>query len=166
MAKLTNRQQAFAREYLVDLNATQAAIRAGYAPKSAKVTGARLLTNANVSAAVQAAMDERAERTELTADYVLDGIRETIERCQQVAPILDRQGNPVFVETPNGEVAPAFAFDAKNVLRGFELLGKHLKLFTERHEHSGPNGGPIQVSDTEASARVAALLKVAEQRRG
>ena len=53
---LTPRQAAFVGEYLIDLNATQAAVRAGYSPHSATVEGARLLANAKVAAAVQEAM--------------------------------------------------------------------------------------------------------------
>jgi phage terminase small subunit len=71
MSKLTAKQQAFVKEYLVDLNATQAAIRAGYAEKSATVEGARLLANAKVAEAVSVAQQARSERTEITADMVL-----------------------------------------------------------------------------------------------
>lgn len=69
--ELTPKQRAFVREYLIDLNATQAAIRAGYAEKSASVEGARLLANAKVKAAVVGAMKLRADRTEITSDMVL-----------------------------------------------------------------------------------------------
>lgn len=119
---LTARQQSFIKEYLVDLNGAQAAIRAGYSPKAAKEHAARLLTNANLAHAVQAEMDKRSERTEVTADYVLKTITSTIARCQT-----DEDFNP------------------QAILKGAELLGKHLKLFTEKHEHSGPNGQPIQI---------------------
>lgn len=69
--ELTAKQRAFVREYLIDLNASQAALRAGYSEKSAHVEGTRLLKNAKVAAAVSAAMDLRAKRTEVTADRVL-----------------------------------------------------------------------------------------------
>ena len=68
---LTPKQQRFVDEYLIDLNATQAAIRAGYSARSAAVEGARLLTNAKVGAAVAAAQSARATRTQITADAVL-----------------------------------------------------------------------------------------------
>ena len=72
MAKvLTPKQQRFVEEYLIDLNATQAAIRAGYSEKTANEQASRLLANVNVSAAVQAAMQERSKRTEITQDEVL-----------------------------------------------------------------------------------------------
>lgn len=68
---MTPKQAAFVREYLVDLNATQAAIRASYSAKTAEQQGSRLLGNVEVAAAIAAAQRERSERTEITADRVL-----------------------------------------------------------------------------------------------
>lgn len=134
---LTAKQQMFVKEYLVDLNATQAAIRAGYSAKTARQIGDENLSKPDIAAAIQEAMDKRSERTEITADYVLTTIQETIERCKQAKQVLDRKGEPVLVETPDGKEAPAYVFDASAVLKGAELLGKHLKLFTDKMEHSG-----------------------------
>ncbi len=84
---LTARQERFVDEYLVDLNATQAAIRAGYSAKSAHVEGSRLLTNAKVAAAISAAKRERSEATKIDAEYVLRKLHQIIERClQEVKP--------------------------------------------------------------------------------
>ena len=68
---LTGRQRRFVEEYLIDLNATKAAERAGYAPKHATSTASRLLKRTAVAEAVRLAMDERAKRTQITADRVL-----------------------------------------------------------------------------------------------
>lgn len=68
---LTAKQQRFVDEYLIDLNATQAAIRAGYSKKTAQVQSARLLSNVMVSAAVAKGMKSRATRTGITQDMVL-----------------------------------------------------------------------------------------------
>lgn len=68
---LTAKQQRFVEEYLVDLNATQAAIRAGYSPKTAKQQGQRLLTNVDITTAIEAAKAARSSRTQITADNVL-----------------------------------------------------------------------------------------------
>ena len=149
MKKLTPKQQRFVAEYLIDLNATQAAIRAGYAKKSADVEGSRLLVNAKVSAAVATAQAKRSERTEIDADYVLASIVDTMERCKQAEPVRYQNGDQVYVDTPDGEIAPAYKFDAGAVLRGAELLGRHLAMFTDNFRHAGKDGGPIQTEVRE-----------------
>lgn len=131
---LTPKQAAFVIEYLKDLNGTQAAIRAGYSERTANEQASRLLANVNIATAVQKAMDERSERTKIDADFVLEGIKRVTQRCEQAEPVLDREGNPT------GE----YKFEASAALKGYELLGKHLKLFTEKSEVSGPNGAPVQ----------------------
>lgn len=72
MAKLTPKQQAFIREYLVDLNATAAAKRAGYSEKTAYRTGADNLKKPQIAAALEKALAERAKRLEVTADRVVE----------------------------------------------------------------------------------------------
>lgn len=127
---LTAKQALFVKEYLVDLNGTQAAIRAGYSEKTARQIADENLSKPDIQAAVQQAMDKRAQKVEITAEYVLTTIKNTIERCSQAEPVLDRDG------TPTGE----YRFDSTAVLKGAELLGKHLKLFTEKTEVSNPDG--------------------------
>jgi len=139
-AELTARQSRFVDEYILDLNATQAAIRAGYAERSAEVTASRLLSNAKVSSAIQERMNRRSERTQIDADFVLNGIAHNIARCEQGAPVLDRNGDPVMTKTPDGELAPAWRYDATNALKGYELLGKHLKMFTDKVDHTSSDG--------------------------
>jgi phage terminase small subunit len=144
MAKeLTAKQRLFVAEYLTDLNATRAAIAAGYSEKTANEQGSRLLANVKVSAEIGRQTDKRLKKLDISAEYVLQGIRETIERCRQSAPVLDRKGKPVYAETEDGDEAVAYTFQALPALKGYELLGKHLKLFTDRAELTGPNGGPI-----------------------
>ena len=134
---LTEKQRRFAEEYLKDTNATQAYQRAGYSAKkesTAHVNSSRLLHNAKVRAYIQHLMDERSQRTAITSDYVLEGIKEATERCMQHKPVLEYdKGLQEYVET--GE----YQFDSRGAFKGYELLGKHLKLFTESHEvqHSG-----------------------------
>ena len=109
MNKLTAKQERFVAEYLIDLNATQAAIRAGYSVKTASETGYENLRKPQIAAAIAAGQAERSERTEITQDYVLTVIMDTIERCQQPA-----DHNPTAV------------------LKGAELLGRHLAMFTDK----------------------------------
>jgi len=159
--QLTPQQSRFVDEYLIDLNATQAAIRAGYSEKTAKQQGQRLLTNVYVQEAIQERMKYREERTQITQDFVLHGIAKNIKRCEQASPVVDRNGEPVMVETETGEIAPAYKYDATNALKGYELLGKHLKLFTDKVDHSSEDGSmsPQNVSDEELDARIAELAK-------
>lgn len=135
---MTPKQELFVKEYLVDLNATQAAIRAGYSAKTAYSIGEENLRKPEIAEAVKKAMDERAKKIEITQDYVLKTIVETIERCkQEIEPIYQGTGeNRIFT----GE----FKFDSQAVLKGSELLGKHLKMFTDKVEQTGANGGAIQ----------------------
>lgn len=74
MSTLTPKQAQFVREYLIDLNATQAAIRAGYSANGADTAGPRLLENPDVKAAIDCAKLQRSERTEITSDRVLEEI--------------------------------------------------------------------------------------------
>ena len=134
---LTPKQKMFAAEYLIDLNATQAAIRAGYSAKTAQEQSSRLLSNVMVQHLIQEGMDKRAEKVNVTSEYVLSTIVDTIERCRQAKPVFDKKGEPLLVEGADGEFAQAYVFDAGAVLKGSELLGKHLKLFTDKTEVSG-----------------------------
>jgi phage terminase small subunit len=90
VSELTKREAIFVREYLIDLNGTQAAIRTGYAAHSAAVTGSRLLSNANVAAAIAAALEDRAERTQVNADWVLK--RLAAEADADIADLYDDSG--------------------------------------------------------------------------
>jgi phage terminase small subunit len=137
MASLNEKQKRFCEEYLIDLNATQAAIRAGYSEKTAKEIGCENLTKPNIQEYVQSLLEERSKRTEIDADYVLYGIKEVVERCIQAEPVLmDGQ--------PTGE----YRFEHTGALKGYELLGKHLKLFTEKVDHTSSDGSMRPASIT------------------
>lgn len=123
MANLTPKQQRFVEEYLIDLNATQAAIRAGYSEKTAQEQSSRLLSNVMVQEAVQKAKNKLSERTELTVDMVVQGL---LKEAQDYA-----EGS-----TQSARVS------------AWAHLGKHLGMFKDKIEHSGPNGGDINVTIT------------------
>ncbi len=75
MSDLTPKQARFVEEYLLDLNATQAAIRAGYSARNADKIGSELLGKTRVAEAVKAAQQARTERTEITQDEVSQGLK-------------------------------------------------------------------------------------------
>ncbi len=110
-------------EYLVDLNGTQAAIRAGYSVKAAHVTGSRLLTNAKVAAAISAAKQERSEETKIDAEYVLRKLHQVVERClQEVRPALHAKTRQPMKDKDGNTL---FTFNAAGANQALALLGKH-----------------------------------------
>ena len=140
MANLTHKQQRFVEEYLIDLNATQAAIRSGYSEKTARSIGQRLLTNVDIQKATQEAQNKLSERTGITQEYVLSNIQKVIERCMQQEAVQARDGSPLLVEGPEGDLACLFEFKETGALKGLELLGRHLGLFVDKVQHTGANG--------------------------
>lgn len=117
---MTPKQEAFVREYLIDLNATQAAIRAGYSAHTANEQGARLLANVSVRSALDEAMRERAERTQITADRVL----QELARVAFFDPrrLLKPDGQPIPVNELDSETAAALV--GMDVHEEFEGSGK------------------------------------------
>lgn len=130
--ELTARQEQFCKEYVVDFNASQAAIRAGYSKNAAGAEASRLLKNVKVAARCRELITKRAKRCEVNADYVIGKIQETIERCSQAEPVEEFDHElKEYVKT--GE----FKFEHSGVLKGCELLGKHLGLFQDKVHHTG-----------------------------
>ncbi len=132
--KMTPQQEEFCRRYVIHLKVAQAAREAGYSHDTAGVQGSRLLGMPEVQEFITKLMDERSERTAITADYVLTTIKTTIERCLQAEPVTEWD-NEAKEMVPTGE----WKFEHSGVLKGCELLGRHLKLFTDKIEHSGTN---------------------------
>ena len=113
------------------------AIHPTVSKKGAEARGSEYLNHWYTQEYLKEKTDAVAASADITQEYVLTTIRNTIERCSQAKPVIDKAGNPVMVETEDGQLAPAYTFDAANVLRGAELLGKNLKLWTDKTEHSG-----------------------------
>lgn len=139
---LTEKQAEFVRQYLVDLNAKQAAIRAGYSAKTAEQQGSRLLGYAKVLAAIEAAKGERVERTQITQDWVLERLVENVERAMQAEPVYDHEGEPTGEYRYAGNVAN----------KALELIAKHLGMFTEKVEHKIE--GPAEMTAAEIWTRL------------
>jgi phage terminase small subunit len=157
---LTPLQERFCQEYVVDVNGTQAAIRAGYSDnvKAASVQAARLLVNARVVSKIQTLMKARSRRTELTADRILREIMKIA--FSDLSQAFDDEGNLLKIKDMPRSIRCAIAgIDTEEMFEGYgdertwtgyskklklwdknkalELLGKHLKLFTDKVEHSG-----------------------------
>lgn len=142
---LTPKQAMFVKEYLIDLNGTQAAIRAGYSEKTAQEQSSRLLSNVIVKAAIDSALQERQERTEINADWVLKQAVKLHERCmQEVEPLTDKKGNHIHSE----DGRPLYVFNAAGAAKALELAGKHVvvQAFNEKISLSSPKGGPVEVT--------------------
>lgn len=115
---LTEKQKRFVQEYLVDLNATKAAIRAGYSAKRASELGYQLLHKTTVQAAIDKALKERSKRTEVTQDYVITKLKE----------ICDKEASDM-TESP---------LRYSNQLKALELLGKHVGAFEGKKNEQEP----------------------------
>lgn len=187
VGELTPKQQRFVDEYLIDLNATQAAIRAGYSEKTAQAQGSRLLSNVMVAEAIAAAQVTRSERTRIDADWVLE--RLAAEATADVLdiytedgalkplsewPLIWRQGLVAGLESDeeyedevvdgekvgrivSGRLAKVKLSDR---IKRIELIGKHINVqaFSERKELTG-RMEVTDISDVERKQRLRAILR-------
>ena len=162
MAELKNRRhECFVQEYLLDLNQTQAYLRAGYKVKDAETAGtmaSRLMANAKVRARVEELMAERSRRTGVNADRV---VRELARLAFVNAPdVIDIASatiredatkedtaaiQSVKVKTVNGEEFDSIEREIKltDKVKALELLGKHLGMFTDKLQVAGGLGVTI-----------------------
>jgi phage terminase small subunit len=155
MAKLTAKQEIFVQEYLIDLNATQAAVRAGYSTETATEQGSRLLTNVKVRARIDTALAERSRRTGINQDRVLRELARIgffkapdavdMKEATLKGDISDDDAAVIAsvrvkkIPTADGEgVEREIKFADK--LKALELLGKHLGMFTENINITGEMG--------------------------
>ena len=156
---LTAKQAAFVREYLIDLNATQAAIRAGYSKRTAGQIGEENLRKPEIAAELKKAMDERAARTEITADRVLAelakigfaDIRKVFTPGGGLLPPSDMDDETAAsvasvevvtkrlpgTDGEEAEVEYVHKIKAWDKLGALTQLGRHLGLFSDKVEHSG-----------------------------
>lgn len=147
MAKLTAKQKKFVEEYLIDLNATQAAIRAGYSTESAKEIGCENLTKHNVKAEIDKAIAERSRRTGINQDRVL---RE-LAKIAFVNPgdVINLNQATVKSDAKEEDLAAIASVKIKNIptedgeitereiklcdkLKALDLLGKHLGIYDKK----------------------------------
>lgn len=146
MAKLTEKQQRFVDEYLIDLNATQAAIRAGYSAKTADVQGSRMLGNVKVQQAVAEAMAARSKRTGVNQDRVVLELAKLA--FVKMTDVVDSQGRikdtatdddlscieSIKYKESDNEFGGSAEREVKifSKLKALELLGKHLGMWNDK----------------------------------
>jgi phage terminase small subunit len=123
---LSDKQIRFCEEYLIDLNATQAAIRAGYSEKTARQTGAENLTKPDIQAKISDMRTKISEKLELDAQWVLQRLKDISDRCVQAEPVMIRNADGEMVES--GE----YKFDSAGANKATELIGKHLGMFGDK----------------------------------
>ena len=173
--ELSKKHQAFVNEYIIDLNATQAAIRAGYSKKTAQQVSSRMLLNVVIKEAVQHAMDARTVRTQVTADRVLselaklgysniedyvtigdDGLptvdfsdltREQFAAITEVTVETRREHNS---DKEDAATIEKVRFKLADKRAALVDIGRHLKLFTDKVEHSGTIGCTVLQDDVDA----------------
>ena len=122
-SKLTDKQKTFCEEYLIDLNATKAAIRAGYSEKTAAAIASQNLIKLNISEYIAELKAKRSESTAIDAAWVLRQAVKVHERCMQAEEIKDREGGST------GE----YKFEHSGANKALEIIGKHIDVqaFTE-----------------------------------
>lgn len=151
--RLTDKMARFALEYLVDLNATDAAIRAGYSPTTAKWQGVKLKANPLVAEEIARLMEERADRTKIDADWVLKRLAEEADadvmdiynEDMTLKPIKDwpkiwRQGLVAGVKVMEvGDAALIREVKLSDRVKRLELIGKHIDVgaFADKVKHEG-----------------------------
>lgn len=144
--KLTDKQKKFVEEYLIDLNATQSAIRAGYSPKTANEQGARLLANVSIQEAISKAMAERSRRTGINQDRIVQELARIA--FVKITDVVDPDGEintnasdddlacieSYKVEDSNSVNGSSSKREVKlaSKIKALELLGKHVGMWNDK----------------------------------
>ena len=142
---MTAKEQRFCDEYLIDLNATQAAIRAGYSKKSSHAIGYENLIKPYIQEYLSNKRLELAAKTGLTQEWVLNRFKEISDRCMTAEPVMARGEGGVMVET--GE----YEFDSAGANKATEMIGKHLGFF-EKDNKQGEKDVKAIISITIVNA--------------
>lgn len=142
--RLTEKQKRFCEEYLIDLNATQAAIRAGYSEKTARTIAAQHLAKLNIQAYISELQKQQSKRTEITADRVLEELAAIAFSDRSKFSYVTNNGvrfTPTEELSDSEKRSIASIIDGKNgieiksydKLRALELIGKHIGMFEKNH---------------------------------
>jgi len=128
-APLSTKYQLFVDGIVEHGNITRAAKDAGYSERSAHVQGSRLMKHVKIRAYLAQINEISSAKAGVTQQYVITNLKEMVDRCMQHARVLDKKGNQVYIETPSGDIVPAYTFNSAGAAKGLELLGKHLGTF-------------------------------------
>ncbi|MCW1913712.1 terminase small subunit [Luteolibacter sp. GHJ8] len=171
---LSPKQRAFCREYLVDLNATRAAIRAGYSERTAGAIGEENLKKPEIATEVQRLMAEREKRTEVTADAVLKELASMAFYDPAAIGSAEIRGPEDIAKLPEDvrrcivgwswDKAGNFTLKLAGKTQQLELIGRHLGMFRDKLEHSGPEGGPLVTASTLSPEQIAQVERIRERR--
>lgn len=148
MARLTDKQKKFIDEYLIDLNATQAAIRAGYSQKNAFKIGSELLQKTTVQKYMQKCMKDREKRTEITQDKVLNelaaigfaNIVDYLEVKDDTVKVFNTADIPKEKLRAVAEIKQTkdgISIKIHDKVKALEDIAKHLGMFIDKVEHTG-----------------------------
>ena len=116
---LNEKQKQFCEEYIIDLNGTQAAIRAGYSKKTANEQAAQLLAKLSIQEYICKLKNTRSERVKYSQDELMRDILEVKNRCMQANPVLDKEGNETGV----------WKFDSNGANKALDMLAKHVGFY-------------------------------------
>lgn len=132
VVKLTDKQKRFIEEYLVDLNATQAAIRAGYSERTAYSIGEENLKKPEIKRAIEEAQLNRSSRVQITQDDVIRMLIENIEKSSGTKQVVITQTRKSEDGEFVGDDVAQFVYEPSSVNKALELLGKHLGMFKDK----------------------------------
>ena len=116
---LNEKQKQFCEEYIIDLNGTQAAIRAGYSAKTANEQAAQLLAKLSIQEYICELKNKRSERVKYSQDELMRDILEVKNRCLQANPVLDKEGNETGI----------WKFDSNGANKALDMLAKHVGFY-------------------------------------
>jgi len=182
---LTPRQQRFVEEYIVSLNATQAAIRAGYSAETARAQGSRLLTNADIERAIASAKEARSKATGITAERVIEELA-VLAFSDVTHYDVDDEGNVTLAAGAPSNAHRAISAIKRRISTDkdgavtrevelklwdkpgpLKLAGRHVNVagFFDKVEVTGKDGGPVRFENLTTSERVARLGALIEKAR-
>jgi phage terminase small subunit len=162
MGKLTEKQKRFCNEYLIDLNATQAAIRSGYSYITAKEIGYENLTKPHIKTYIEKRITERAERTNITQDMVVEELAKiAFSKIDDYVEVDDSTGsNNVIVKATRDvqeerisavssikQGSNGIEIKLHDKVRALENLGRHLGMFKDKIEIFGTNEIHVKIED-------------------